>query len=139
MAEAKRAGGLYYVNSVAVDANGEPVKGAPKQPADTPPEEIARVAATKDPVQRLADTLDRTFGGGAHAASMAAMRGPAVVSSSEEETDSEEQEGLPTLADLPDRLASMDDADEIKKMRRSDKRVGAKEHYKQRLAELSGE
>ncbi len=64
MAEAKEPGGLYYVNGRAVDANGESVKGAPAQPKDTPPEEIARLSATKDPVQRLADTLERTFGSG---------------------------------------------------------------------------
>lgn len=52
--------------------------------------------------------------------------------------DTEEAEGLPTLADMPAHLASITDADELKALRRSDKRKGAKPMYKARLAELEG-
>lgn len=85
MAEAKREGGLYYVNGKAVDANGEEVKDAPKQPKDTPPGEVTREALNKDPVQRLADTLDRTFGGAAHSAAIAAQATPRSVEAEESE------------------------------------------------------
>lgn len=88
MAEAKRTGGLYYINGKAVDANGNVVEDAPKQPKDTPPEEIARAAAVKDPVQRLADTLDRTFGGAAHSAALAAMATPKAAEEEEAESSS---------------------------------------------------
>ena len=76
MAESQRAGGLYYTaQGAAVDSEGREIKDAPKRPENTSPEEMARVAQSSDPVQRLADTLDRTFGGGAHAASMASIGG----------------------------------------------------------------
>jgi hypothetical protein len=86
MAEAKREGGLYYlpdtkdadgktIHGKAIDSEGVEVKDAPKRPENTSAEEMARVAQSSDPVQRLAETLDRTFGGGAHAAAMAAMGG----------------------------------------------------------------
>jgi hypothetical protein len=84
MAESKREGGLFYLADTkdadgkripgrAVDSNGEEVKDAPPRPENTSAEEMERVAQASDPVQRLAETLDRTFGGGAHAASMAAL------------------------------------------------------------------
>lgn len=138
MAEAKRAGGLYYVNGVAVNSEGEEIKGAPKQPKDTAPEEIARLAQSRDPVQRLAETLDRTFGGGAHAAAMASISGkPKKAEESDaEEHDSEEEEGLPPLGEMENHLAGITDVDELKSMRRSDKRKGAKPLYAARLKAL---
>jgi hypothetical protein len=147
MAEAKRPGGLYYTaEGKAVDSEGREIKDAPKRPKDTSPEEMARVAQSTDPVQRLAETLDRTFGGGAHAASMAAMRGPATPAASsavaadddEGGTDSEEEEGLPPLAEMEAHLNTISDVDELKSMRRSDKRKGAKPLYAARIKELEG-
>lgn len=86
MAESQRAGGVYYlpdtkdedgntIGGKAVDSEGVEIKDAPKRPKNTSAEEMARVAQSSDPVQRLAETLDRTFGGGAHAASMASIAG----------------------------------------------------------------
>ena len=81
MAESKRAGGIYYladtkdadgktIHGKAVDSEGKEITDAPKRPENTSPEEMARVQQSSDPVQRLADTLERTFGGANAATSL---------------------------------------------------------------------
>lgn len=68
MATAKQEGGLYYVNGVAVDAEGKKVEGAPKQAPDTDPSQqpgglVATGQVSADPIQRLADILAPAIAG----------------------------------------------------------------------------
>lgn len=60
MAEAQRAGGLYYIKGRPVDANGDLVKDAPDQPKDTDPNQQPGALAQQnvDPLSRLADLLE---------------------------------------------------------------------------------
>lgn len=124
MAEAKQAGGFYYVNGVAVDAEGKEIEGAPKQDADTPPEKQpgAPGAPSADPFQRLADTITTALGGKSAGASASGSAGG-------------EEAGLPTLADLSDHIAKMS-ASEVRALQRTDDRKGAVPIYEARLAEL---
>jgi hypothetical protein len=69
----------------------------------------------------------------------AATAAPETDDEDEGTSDAEEEEGMPTLADLPAHLDSMTNADEIKAMRRQDVRKGAKPMYKARLDALAAE
>lgn len=53
-----------------------------------------------------------------------------------EEIESEHMEGLPVLGALADHLAGIETAEEVKALRKTDKRKGAKPMYAARLAEL---
>lgn len=57
MAEALRAGGLYYVEGRAVDSEGNEVKDAPKMEKDTLPSEQPGAEGMVTPEQRLAAAI----------------------------------------------------------------------------------
>lgn len=48
-----RAGGLYYVNGLAVDSDGKPVSGAPPQPKD----HVEIATTSKSMEQMIADGI----------------------------------------------------------------------------------
>lgn len=60
------------------------------------------------------------------------------ASSASDETDSDEEEGLPPLSGMADHLAGIESVDDVKAMRKTDKRKGAKPLYEARIAELEG-
>lgn len=121
MATAPREGGLYYVNGVAVDANGKEIEGAPKQPKDTDPSQQPGAIGVQSPEEKLAAALATALKGGAP------------------QEDDEDEEGTLTLAELPDHLATISDVAELKAMKRKEKRKGGKELIAARIAEIEGE
>lgn len=58
---------------------------------------------------------------------------------SDTETDSEEEEGLPPLSGMADHLAGITSVDDVKALRKTDKRKGAKPLYAARIAEIEAE
>lgn len=135
MSTAKREGGLYFVNGKAVDANGEPVKGAPKQAPDTDPsKQPGALGVAADPVTHLVNTLASALG----AAPAAARSAPAAAPSAPDASD-EDDGSLPTVAELPEYLATIDSVEELEALRTQDPRKTAREHYDARIAELRGE
>lgn len=156
MATAKREGGLYYKpigttgKYVAVDAEGETIKDAPKRPADTDPSRQPAAGGMLSPEERVAvavakamkdpDAILARSGATAAGSGASDTGGTSATDSTDEpdETDSDEEEGLPTLAEMPAYLASIDDVDELRSMRRQDKRKGAKDLYAARLDQLGG-
>lgn len=132
MATAQREGGFYYTDrGVAVDANGQPIKGAPKPSPDTDPSKQpgAQGAVAADPMARLADLLQgKVPAPGAQQTAKAAA--------SDEPAGAPE---LPVLTKLPRALKKLKSAEEVRAMQAKDDRAGAVEHYDARLAELEGE
>lgn len=68
-----------------------------------------------------------------------AISGSWGAKASDEDEDSDEGKELPTVDELDAHLAGMDSLDEVKAMKRRDKRVTAKDKYDARIAELKGE
>ena len=62
---------------------------------------------------------------------------PSKPASEDDETDEDEVEGLPPLSGMAEHLAGIETADEVKALRKTDKRKGAKQHYASRLAEIA--
>lgn len=134
MATAKRPGGLYYTaTGAAVDANGDAIKGAPKQAKDTDPSQQPGAVGAQTAEERLATAVARAV---LDPKGTLATKPAAAPADNDDETDDDEADGLPTLADLPDHLAGIDSPDDVKALRKSDKRKGAKPIYEARLAEL---
>ncbi len=121
MGKASREGGLYYINDVAVDAEGKKIENAPKRPADTDPSKQPGSVGASTPEERMGIAIAN------------ALRGKANTPSSEGK-DSEDAE-LPTLADLEDHLSDLT-IDEVRALQKSDDRKGAVAIYEARIEEL---
>lgn len=126
MATATRPGGLYYVRGVAVDANGEQIKGAPKQAPDTPRENQSSAIPTGNPMEQLAQAITT------------AIKGKPAKSAKSEEDETDVVDELPTLDEMEDHLAGLD-LDAVKALRKKDDRKGAVALYEARIAELEAE
>lgn len=141
MADAKMHNGraiVAYVDGKAVDSEGKVIEGAPKPPKDTPRE--------KQPGSTMATPEERM----GHAIAQAIINPQAVVArqvaaerdagraDTTGETSTDEEEGLPTVADLPDHLAGITSAAEVRRLQANDERTTAQKHYDARLAELEG-
>lgn len=126
MGEALREGGLYYVRGVAVDAEGKKVEGAPKKPKDTPANQQPGAGGVLTPEERQAILLSK------------AIKGELVEPSTDDEESTDDGE-LPTVADLENHLAGIDDLDELKAMKRRDRRATAKPIYEKRIEELKAQ
>jgi hypothetical protein len=133
MAKAKQEGGLYYTaDGTPVDADGNVLKDAPKRGKDTDPSKQPGALGAPTPEERMGRAIADAITGKKPASA-------AAVAEEEDATDDDEVDGLPTLADLPDHLAGIESVDEVKALRKTDKRKGAKPIYEARLAELEGE
>jgi hypothetical protein len=147
MAEAKMHKGkaiVAYRNGQAIDSDGNVIEGAPKPPKDTPASEQIGRAGALSPEERMAAAVAAAVINPQAALARAqavdaATAAPETDDEDEGTSDAEEEEGMPTLADLPAHLDSMTNADEIKAMRRQDVRKGAKPMYKARLDALAAE
>lgn len=144
MATAKRPGGLYYTaQGIAVDANGEAVKGAPKKTPDTDPSKQPGAPGALTSEERIGVAIAQAITNPAgviakqQAAEAAAAKG-AAMESTENTGDEGDESELPTVADLPDHLAGLKTADEVRALQKSDERTTAQKHYEARLAELEG-
>lgn len=144
MAEAKMHDGkaivAYNTQGQAVDSEGAVIKGAPKPPKDTPRDQQPGAAGAQTEAMRIAVAV------------ALAMKDPdavlknagATTETKVEPTDKTDGESadeteLPTVADLPDHLAGLKSADEVRKLQSADERTTAQKHYETRLAELEGE
>jgi hypothetical protein len=63
MGQAQREGGLYYVRGIAVDAEGQKIEGAPKQPKDTPSSAQPGAAGALTAEERQAILLSKAIKG----------------------------------------------------------------------------
>jgi hypothetical protein len=125
MATAKMHGDqaiVAYVNGKAVDSEGAPIQGAPKQPADTDPSQQpgAPGSPSSNPIEQLAQVLAGKLGG---------------AGTSSQSAENVEVE-IPTLAVLPDVLAAMGTVEQVKALQAQDERKGAQKLYEDRIAEL---
>lgn len=136
MSEAKLYNGVAlvaYVNGVGVDSEGNPVKGAPKQPEDTDPSLQPHAQGSLNSEERSAAILANAL------ASALAGRLPAPVVAGGEDEEDVDEPGALTLDELPAHLATLTTVEEVKEFRKGDKRKGAKALYEARIAELEGE
>jgi hypothetical protein len=133
MGEALREGGLYYIKGRPVDANGNLVKDAPEQPADTDPSKQPGALAQQhaSPIAQLAEALAAISGGKVAAAAASAP--------SAKKAAPEDESELPTVDELEGHLATLGSADEVRAMQKRDKRKTAVPMYEARLAALKGE
>jgi hypothetical protein len=131
MATAQREGGLYYTDKgQPVDAEGKPVKDAPKIGPDTDPSKQpgALGAQAADPLHRLAAILEGK--------SAPAVKGSGASGKAAAEDEADE---LPTVDELDSHLASMTTVEEVRALKRRDKRVTAAPKYEARIAELKAQ
>lgn len=154
MATAKMHNGVAivaYVNGKAVDSEGREIEGAPKPPKDTDPSEQPGVMGALSQEERLAVAVAKAVND--PKGTLAKKRGakdetdarpiltdedkPASQRAGEVVT-SIEDEGLPSIADLSARLATLTNADAVRAMQKRDPRKKARPLYKARLAELKG-
>lgn len=125
MATAKKPGGLYYVGDTAVDADGKAIEGAPKKPKDTDPSKQPGALGAATPEERMGLAIANALSG-------------KTAPQRDDDADDDEEDGEETftLAELPEHLATITSVDEVKALRKADKRKGAKPLYEARLAEL---
>ena len=135
---------VAYVGDTPVDSEGREVKGAPKRQPDTKPEDQP-TNVLLSPEEKMANAFALALAGQNKSPDLKAAKEQAKATALSdtpdaeevaEETDSDEEEGLPSLADMPAHLHSVTDVDEVRSMRRQDKRKGAKPLYAARIAEL---
>lgn len=141
MAEAKVHEGraiVAYRDGKAIDSEGNVIKGAPKQPKDTPASEQLGRAGALSPEERMAAAVAAAVIN--PQAALARAQAVEAASADEEEddegTDAEEEEGLPSLPDMPAHLESITDIDELKAMKRQDTRKGGKKLIQDRIDAL---
>lgn len=125
MAQAKKEGGLYYIGDKAVDADGQEVKGAPKKPKNTDPSKQPGALGAPTPEEKMGIAIAQALKGGTKA-----------KASSGDEEEEQDEDTLPVLADLPAHLATLTTVEEVKALKKTDKRVGAQDAYAARLDEL---
>jgi hypothetical protein len=138
---ASRPGGLYYLaDGSATDAHGNVIEGAPKAPKATPAHMQPGYVGPDVPAGAALPSI-----GGALlvtpeqlkqliAAEVAKGAGKNAAKSSESET--EQSDELPKIADLDEHLQSLTSAAEVKALQKRDERVTAGPMYEARLAEL---
>lgn len=142
MAEAKVHEGqaiVAYRDGKAIDSDGNVIKGAPKQPKDTPASEQIGRAGSLSQEERIAAAVAGAMLNPQAAlakAQAADAANAAVDDDADEGTDAEEEEGLPTLADMPAHLESITDVDELKALKKQDTRKGGKELIQARIDAL---
>lgn len=124
----------YNAKGEAIDSDGAVIKGAPRPPKDTPPDQQPGALGAATPEERIAVAVARAMKDPDKVLANAGAANPA--SDEDEGTDSDEEEGLPPLAEMQDHLAGIKTVEEVESLRKQDKRKGAKPLYKARLAEL---
>lgn len=140
MAKALREGGLYYTEKgKAVDAEGNEVKDAPKQPKNTDPSKQPGALGAATPEERMGVAIAQAILNPKAAVANAGVGQTSQEGNVDENESGQEQVELPTLADLPDHLQSLNSVEEVEKLQNSDDRKGAVSLYEARLAELRGE
>lgn len=125
MAQAKQAGGLYYIGDTAVDADGKAVPDAPAKQPNTDPSKQPGAPGGPTPEEKLATAI---------AKGLQQSNKP-----KDKDEDEDEDDTLPVLAELPAHLATLTSLDEVKALKKRDKRVGAQDAYVERIAELKAE
>lgn len=80
--------------------------------------------------------LTGDWSGDAPAPKAEGSKGSEGAESETDETDSEEEEGLPPLSGMADHLAGITTVDDVKALRKTDKRKGAKPLYEARIKEI---
>jgi hypothetical protein len=143
MAEAKMHEGkaiVAYRDGKAIDSEGNVIKGAPKQPKDTPAsEQLGRVGALTSEERMAAAVAHAVLNPTAaiaKAQAAEAASAAADASDDDEGEDTEESEDLPALAEMPEYLATMTDVDELRALKRQDKRKGGKALIQARIDAL---
>lgn len=132
MAKAKQEGGLYYTaDGDPVDANGEPVEGAPKRAKNTDP---SKQPGAPGAANSQADVMGQAIAKGLVEAQRAMREDDKGSSSRRDDADVE----LPTIAELPDAIAKLSEI-EVRGMMKRDERVTAEPIYQKRLDEIKGE
>lgn len=140
MATAKKEGGLYYLaDGTAVDANGEAVKGAPKRKPDTDPSKQPGALNAPTSEERMGFAIAQALANPqAMIAKVQAAEAAAAKTDDEEDegVDTDESDDLPKLDEMPEYLATMTDVDELKALKKQDKRKGGKELIQARIDAL---
>lgn len=109
---------VAYVGDVAVDSDGKPIEGAPKRPKDTDPSKQPGALGAPTPEERMGQAI-----------------ATALTTAAKADNDDDDDDTLPAVDDLADHLSTLD-IDEVKALRKRDKRKTAKRHYDARIAEL---
>jgi hypothetical protein len=131
---------VAYRDGKAIDADGNVIKGAPKPTKDTDPSQQLGRANADSPEKALALEIARAalnpaaYVAAAQAAE--AANAAAVATDDDEGEDTEESEDLPALAEMPEYLATMSDVDELRALKRQDKRKGGKALIQARIDAL---
>jgi hypothetical protein len=139
MAEAKLYKGraiVAYVDGQAVDSDGKVIEGAPRQPKDTPREQQPAAGGVLAPEERVAVAVARAMKDPDGVLSRAGALPTGSGEAASEVIDDDEE--LPTLADMPQYLASINNVDQVKALQAKDDRKGAQDLYDARIAELGG-
>lgn len=140
MAEAKVHDGVAivaYVNGKAVDSEGRPIPGAPREPKSTPPEQQpGAVAGAISPEERMGVAIANALLVASGKKPVASTAATSTAVDREDEDDEDEEEELPTLADLGGHLAKMKTVEEVEALQARDERKGAVSLYEARLEEL---
>lgn len=129
MAKALREGGLYYTDKgVAVDAQGEKVKDAPKQPKDTDPSLQPGATGALTSEERLGVAIATAMKGGVKASKGQGTSG--------QTPDPDEDETLPPIKDLAEHVSGLKTVEEVQALAKRDDRKSAEKIYDARIAEL---
>lgn len=153
MSTAKRPGGLYYTaQGKAVDAEGVEIKDAPRPTPDTPPDKQPGAAGAATPEERMGRAIADALSGKTPAkparasseapgveetASQRAGEAATTATTATADTPAAGESGeLPKIADLPARLATLTMVEDVKAMKKTDKRAGAKKLYAARIKEI---
>jgi hypothetical protein len=143
MAEAQKHDGkaiVAYRNGQAIDSDGNVIKGAPKPPKDTDPSQQIGRANALSPEERMAAAVASAVLNPQAALARAQFveASTAAATDDDEGEDTEESDELPALADMPAHLASITDVDELKALKKQDKRKGGKALIQSRIDVLKG-
>jgi hypothetical protein len=141
MAEAQKHDGkaiVAYRNGQAIDSEGNVIKGAPKPPKDTDSSQQIGRANALSPEERMAAAVASAVLNPQAALARAQFveASTAAATDDDEGEDTEESDDLPGLAEMSDYLATMTDVDELKALKRQDKRKGGKALIQARIDAL---